>query len=145
VQLASDLAMQANVVLRGLTARSRELRALDDAMRRQLGPPLDGHCRLANLRADTVVLHVDSPVWSTRIRFLTPQLLEFFHRQRDCAGVTHIKIVVRPPRSHGQHPAASPLRLSPASASMIRSVALATEESPLREALLHLAKNGEQR
>ena len=145
VHLASDLAKQANGVLQRLHARSRMLRALDEALRRQLGSPLDRHCQLANLRADTVVLHVDSPAWSTRVRFLTPQLLEFFRHQRDSAGVSQIKIVVRLPRSHGRQRTASRARLSHEGASVIRALALATEESPLRQALLRLAENGEER
>lgn len=142
MQRASDLVMQGDGVLQALLARARVLRALDDALRLQLGPPLNSHCRLANLRADTVVLHVDSPVWSTRLRFLTPQLLEFFHRQKDCAGVSEVKIVVRPPYAYPRKLAASPSRLSPEGASTIRALAAMTEESPLRQALLHLSANG---
>lgn len=132
-------------MLHALIARARRLGALDEAMRRQLGPELGGHCRLANVRDSTAVLHVDSPAWSARIRFLTPQLLAFFHQQRGCEAVQQIKITVRPPGSQRQLQAESPSRLSQAGAAVIRSLALATEESALREALLHLAEHGERR
>ena len=141
MRLAKDLATQANDVLRRLHARARVLRALDEALGRQLGSPLNSHCHLANIRADTVVLHVDSPAWSTRVRFLTPRLLEFFRAQRDSAGVDQIKVVVRLPDAYREKRVVARSRLSATGASVIRALAVGTEEAPLRAALLRLAAN----
>ena len=141
MRLANDLAIQANAVVRRLHARARVLGALDEALGRELGSPLNTHCRLANVRADTVVLHVDSPAWSTRVRFLTPRLLEFFRAQRDSAGVNQVKVVVRLPHVYQEKRVVARSRLSATGASVIRALALATDEAPLRAALLRLAAN----
>jgi hypothetical protein len=61
----------------GLQRLEREIHAQESLLadvRRCLPADLSAHCLNARLRVDTLVLHTDSPVWATRLRYLAPQL-----------------------------------------------------------------------
>lgn len=56
----------------GAVERQRLLLAVVQA---RLPPPLDQHCRYADLEDGRLTLVTDSPVWGARLRFLAPELL----------------------------------------------------------------------
>ena len=125
---------------RGLLQRARDLERVDGLIRQHLGTPLNRHCRLANLTPRSVVLHADSPVWSARLRYRTPEILALLRWRLQDPGLREAQVRVRPP---GEPPARAPgrPRLSAGTATLLRSVAEAIEDPRLRQALLRLARH----
>lgn len=135
----SELVAQPTTRLQRLVLRARRLQALDRAFRERIGAPLNHHCRVANVEGDTATLHVDSPVWASRVRFLGPAVLG--HLRELCAqpGLRSLSIRVRPPNCEA---AAAPRRgagLPAEAAALLRSVAQETADPGLRGVLLRLA------
>ena len=56
--------------------RAMWLGTVDQLLRPCLPPSLAAHARLANVRGDTLVFVVDSPVWHAKLRLATPELLD---------------------------------------------------------------------
>ena len=52
------------------------------------------HCRVMNIAGKTLILQLDSGTFSTRIRYLIPDLLEAFERQK--VPITTILCRIRP-------------------------------------------------
>jgi len=125
--------------LASLLERARRLNDLDRALRRHLGDPLARHCRLANVEERRVVLETDSPAWVARLRYRSPEILEFLRRQRGLEKLERAELRVSPaaqtrtetrPRAH----------LSPRAAGLLRDVADATEDPALKRALRRLSR-----
>ncbi len=68
---------------------SRQQQRLLDQVRSLLPQPLAEHCLHARIQDRRLILHVDSPAWHSRLRFLAPQLL---HGLRNLAP--HLEQVV---------------------------------------------------
>ncbi len=126
--------------LHGLLRRARDLERVDGLIRQHLGAPLNRHCRLANLTPHTVILHADSPVWSARLRYRTPEILALLRRQLGHPGLRQAQVRVRPPM---EPPVRAPARpqVSAGTATLLRSVAEGIDDPRLRQALLRLARH----
>ncbi|HHC73065.1 MAG TPA: DUF721 domain-containing protein [Thiotrichales bacterium] len=121
----------AELVTRGLL-----LERLSQRLEPLLPPTLQGHCRVANLRDETLVLAVDSPAWASRVRFLAPALVEELSR-REGLRLSRCRILVMPPhvprRTHPARP------LSARSRQTLAATAETLPPGPLRQALQRLA------
>jgi hypothetical protein len=108
----------------------------------QLPEPLARHCRAANLADGILTLHSDSPVWTTRLRFVGPRLLESLRRHPDLGEAREVRIRSTPvlPARSAHHPLRPLPRLSPAAANHLREAALTISAPALRAALLRLAR-----
>ncbi|MCW8828388.1 MAG: DUF721 domain-containing protein [Gammaproteobacteria bacterium] len=121
--------------------RSAQLRQVDKLVRDMLAAELREHCRVANIRGDTIVLFVSSTVWATRIRYLIPKLLGELQQLEALKQITEIQFKVQPLTT------AEPRKKSVRRVSMSRDAALCVEQCaasiddvPLRSALQQLAK-----
>ncbi|MEZ5465978.1 MAG: DciA family protein [Lysobacteraceae bacterium] len=61
--------------LGGIIERAELIDALDRQLRQSLPGNLASRCRLANVDTDRLVFLVDSPIWKTRLRLHTDDLL----------------------------------------------------------------------
>ena len=110
----------------------------------RLPPPLDQHCRYADLEKGRLTLVTDSPVWGARLRFLAPELMTSLS---DTHGeIKECRVRVQPP---GQPPTFSAhahpvIRMSPAAADLLLAAAEAQEGTELGLALRRLALAGMQ-
>ena len=113
------------------------LRRLDRAFRKLLPGPAQAHCRVANLRGDTLVVAADSPVWASRIRYESRQILR---EMAASCGVTatRIRIVVRTPETP-ENMASEPRVVPPNAALNLEAAALAVDDPELAAALKRLA------
>lgn len=50
------------------------------------------HCVVANVRADVLVIHTDTPAWAAKLRFQVGLLLKQFSQEPDFAGLRTIHI-----------------------------------------------------
>ena len=136
--------LQINKLLLGsqysrLVSQARTLMAQEIRLQELLPDPLKAHCRLLAIREDTLVLAADSPVWATRLRFHTHQLVKQFNRNQTVKLRT-IQIRVRPPeRNIPTQPRKSMLRPGKNSTTALQQVAQTVSDPGLKTALLRLA------
>ncbi|TDJ32328.1 MAG: DUF721 domain-containing protein [Gammaproteobacteria bacterium] len=113
------------------------LRRLDRAFRKLLPGPAQAHCRVANLRGDTLVVAADSPVWASRIRYESRQILR---EMAASCGVTasKLQILVRSPEAP-ESQASRARKLPQNAARSLEAAAAAVDDPELTAALLRLA------
>lgn len=107
------------------------------AIRNLLPADLAAHCVAARLAGDRLVLHSDSPVWASRLRFLSNELRSLL--QQDCPSLRDIKIRLFP-ASPNRERHRNPPHYSHAAAADVTETARHTEDPDLRDALERLAR-----
>ena len=128
-----------------LAAVSHHLDAANDALEEILEEPLRGRVSVARASGDTVTLVADSPAWSSRVRYLTPQILDHLRSRLENPRLGRVKIVTRPTDSRAAEPRKTRPRLSGRSAALIESVAGNCDNPALAGALLRLARRASAR
>lgn len=81
--------------IKALLDRLAKIQALNDTLQSKLSATLLKHCRVINLRKNTLVIAVDSPVWANKLRFKQTELLTKF-RDSGYYGLASIEILVKP-------------------------------------------------
>ncbi|MGD8955716.1 MAG: DUF721 domain-containing protein [Chromatiaceae bacterium] len=117
----------------------REIRArgaLLNQIRRSLPADLALHCRAAQIREGLLVLHVDSPIWATRLRYLAPELLGLLRPDHNELTSVTVKVLVERESCGPRH---KPAKRSAVAASIIHDSAEDTNHLQLRAALERLA------
>lgn len=82
--------------LAGLLKRSKEITALSEALAKFLPEALISHYQVLNIEQDTAVLIVDSAAFSTRLRYLMPDLLKELHKISHLSHIDNIYCRVMP-------------------------------------------------
>lgn len=132
--------------------QAKKLAEFSRLLRRVLPPECHGHVEVANIRDQNLMLITDSPVWTTKLRQLSPQILQFI--QSNTAGDTnrtqiihHIQISTRyhAPDS-GQQQALNKknrhkVQISEKTATMLSQSADSIEHQQLKTALLKIASH----
>jgi len=121
-----------------LTAIERHTQLLRE-IRAVLPPPLDEHCLYASLDAGVLTLLTHSPVWSSRLRFFSPELEH--HLSRRYGSITSCRIRVRP-HAFVSSAKVSNNKLSATTVRHLVDAAANIEDAELAAALRRLAKAG---
>lgn len=109
-------------------------------IRAALPPPLDEHCLHASLDAGVLTLFTDSPVWSSRLRFFTPELEHRLTPRYGSLAACRIRIHIHiRPHASSQ---ASNNKLSAMTVQHLTDAAAGIEDAELAAALRRLAKAG---
>ncbi|RKZ68404.1 MAG: hypothetical protein DRQ44_04460 [Gammaproteobacteria bacterium] len=132
--------------------QAKKLAQFSRLLHRILPPECHGHVEVANIRDQNLMLITDSPVWTTKLRQLSPQILQFL--QSNTAGdaskspvIHHVQISTRyhAPDSSRQQALNKKdlhkLQISEKTATMLAQSADSIEHEPLRSALLKLASH----
>lgn len=129
-----------------LLNHAHRLEQLNKILREQLPPPLNQHCRIANLRDDILLLHADSPAWALKLRYSVPDMLDRLRRQPELQQLRTITVKINP-ASLVAAPAKKTrrARMSEDTARLLDDVADAITHPTLRTALLRLARHGKSR
>jgi hypothetical protein len=122
-----------------LTAAGRRLGDANDALDEFLEEPLKGRVIVARASGETLTLVAESPAWSARVRFLTPQILDHLRRRLDNPRLNRVKIVTHPTESPVHRPVRPRLRLSQRSAALLECVARSSDNEALARVLQRLA------
>ena len=78
-----------------LLAHARVLNRLDQTLASLLDPNLSCHCQVAEFRDHCLILACSNATFATRIRMISPQLLESFREEGDF-GIERIEIRIAP-------------------------------------------------
>jgi len=123
-----------------LVTQTRELKRLTRLLQAELNPSLAPHCHIARLTPPHLTIIVDSPAWSTRLRFQSTGLLRQLAKKHQIfRGVTDIEIKIYPARLQRRTPPSVPRHISPGAAAVITDMANSIDDPGLKQALLRLA------
>jgi hypothetical protein len=151
-----------------LVSQAQKLTKITQFLRKVLPVECYKHVQVANIRQQVLMLITDSPVWTTRLRQLSPQILQYITENRQqfeaCLNIHgqnsshiseatnkqpihHIQISTR---YHNQHSNENPafakkhshnLKISKKSSELLSQSANAITHPQLKTALLKLAQN----
>lgn len=122
-----------------LMAAGRRLGIANDALDEFLDEPLKGRVSVARASGETLTLVAESPAWSARVRYLTPQILDHLRSRLDNPRLNRVQIVTRPTESPADPPARPRPRLSSRSAALLECVAKTSGNEALASVLKRLA------
>jgi hypothetical protein len=122
-----------------LMADGRRLGAANTALNEFLDEPLKGRVNVARVDREILTLVAESPAWSARVRYLTPQILDHLRDRLDKPRLARVKIVTRPTVLPVDPPPRRRPRLSRHAAALIESVAKSSHNEALASALMRLA------
>ena len=74
---------------------SQSIQKIDKIFLASLPPPLEQHCYVANLRDKILIIHADSSLWATRLRYMTPEILRCWHNNPTMPNIERLKIRIR--------------------------------------------------
>ncbi len=131
--------------LRRLLGQSRIQQQLNARLHGFLPSPLRDHCRLAAIDRDNATLQASSPVWSSRLRYLTPAILEFL--RGPCAQEQLRSLRIRVTLPERQRPGSTGhrttvRRISSQAAESLRKTAQHCSDAGIRKILLKLSAHG---
>ena len=126
-----------------LWEQARRRQRLTRLLQEQLPSALHGHCEVADLSADAVVLATDSTVWAARLRYYSPQILKHL-AQHETVNPRTIRIRVLPPTEPRPTQAAPQPSLSEQNRTLLRQAADGIDHPRLQEALRRLAARSER-
>jgi len=121
-----------------LLERARKLQRLEQAVLGLLPENLAAHCRVMNLKNETLILAVPSSAWAARLRFTGPELVQQLNGQ-SALKLRTIQVHIQPESQEIQPVKQPPMRLSLASGTLLAQTAQTVNHPALREALYRLA------
>ena len=133
--------MKHHSVLSGLSNTIAEQRGLLDQIRTYLPESVRPHCLGAVCKDSCLTLFVDSPVWSSRLRYLSKQLLDKLGSSSLRVESIKIRIMLQQTPLSARRKRRQPNRLSENEAHLLRNYADSCDDPALSAALLRLAKN----
>lgn len=109
------------------------------------------HVAVANVRNQNLMLITDSPVWTTRLRQLSPQILQFIrkntaHNSNNKEQIHHVQISTRyqasrPDQQQAKKKDKPRLQISEKTASVLSQSADSIQHQQLKAALLRIARH----
>ena len=106
------------------------------------------HVQVANIRNQNLMLITDSPVWTTRLRQLSPQILQYASSNKKTEIIHHIQISTRYNSTPGSAPT-SPAEsnqhkpeISEKTANLLSQSAASISHQQLKKSLLKIASHG---
>ncbi len=134
-----------NVLDPAILAHSRKLDQLTMLLRNALPPECDGHYHAAAIHDNTLVIVTDSPVWTTRLRQLGPQILQLL-KNKTPRKLQHVRIISRQgPAVSNHQPPVIKRELSQQSCQYIAQTANYIKDKALKDALLKIAQHGQKK
>lgn len=91
----NDLISTPNGDVKALLDRLAKIEALNNTLQPLLPATLKKHCRVINIRKNTLIIAVSSSTWANKIRFQLPELLTQF-REKGYFNVANIEVIVKP-------------------------------------------------
>lgn len=134
-----------------LVKQAKILAQYTQLLRNVLPIECHNHVEVANIRQQILMLITDSPVWTTRLRQLSPMILQYFNENRTAETATlihHIQISTRYQKKNTPEKASATASrrqkpvISSKSAGLLAQSAEIIEHKELKDSLLKLASHG---
>lgn len=129
----------------GLIQHSIKLQYLEQLVQDSLPKSLSAHCKMANYSGNRLVLHVDSAIWSSKLRFHIPTMEYELKEHHEFSQLKQIIIKTKP--SYNRHEPAMRQKASMTknTADVLNNLADYVTNEELARALRKLSRHGEGR
>jgi hypothetical protein len=139
-----------------LMTQARKLEQLTLVLRNNLPPECGDHYHVTGIRTDTVMIVTDSPAWTTRLRQLSPSILQALATASTSTStltnairlphaIHHVRINTRHGPVPDRHqPTAMKRTISQQSRQHIAQTASYISDKKLKNALLQISKHGKK-
>ncbi len=94
-QTINKLINQPQGDIKALMDQLTKIRTINNNLHQTINPLLSQHCRVVNIRKNTLVIAADSPAWANKLRFQIPDLISYF-RQNGFISLANIDLIVQP-------------------------------------------------
>lgn len=81
--------------LHGLLAHAARLERATRLLLAALDPPLNQHCRVANIKDSVLVVQADSSAWASKLRFRVAAVLACVQREPGFEKLRAVRVKVR--------------------------------------------------
>lgn len=129
-----------NLLQSKLVKKARDLDKLEHLVHACLPNNCRQHVKIAGIKDKCLVLIVDSPVWSSRIRLYTNNILDLL-KQHKLAEAQKIRIRLSPAEPVKPEQVFEKRHLDERSSKLIEQTADSIDDPALKQALLKLAAN----
>ncbi|MGY8866265.1 MAG: DUF721 domain-containing protein [Methylophagaceae bacterium] len=129
---------KSNTALSKIAKQAQLLNRLNHTFQQSLPAQFSAHCKLANIKGDTLVIHTDNASYSSLLRFQSPLLCKILSRELE-TDIKILEVKVRPHFVSFKDQPSNPISLSESAATSLRQTADNMDEGPLKIALEKLA------
>jgi hypothetical protein len=125
-----------------LCNKAKSIHILNQKLKKCLDPSLQNHFELANIKADSVTILVNSSTWATRLRYNIPAILNALNNQLNFESIKTVRIKVNNILSDTTtNLPKKTISLSQNSAQTLLDVADNFTDPELRDCIIKLSKN----
>lgn len=125
--------------MKWLATRVQQLNKLNIILQNTLPLQFSNHCQLANITADTIIIHTDKASYASLLRFQAPLVCKTLSAHLP-EPVSKLDVKVRPLQSISEPSPHTAAHVSTKTAVLLASTAAEIEDGPLKTALNKLAK-----
>lgn len=119
---------------------ANKLEKYSQLLKKTLPAECDSHFNVANIHNKTLIIVADSPVWTTRLRQLGPNILTIMKTQSN-EDLHHIKVITRRgPTVDNHKPFIIKRKLSSKASQLLEQTASFIQDDGLSKALVSLSK-----
>ncbi|MCW9012701.1 MAG: DUF721 domain-containing protein [Gammaproteobacteria bacterium] len=128
------------LISKNIQNKAGQLKALNQIIKATVPENCRDHISVAGIRENRLILITDSPVWASRLRLYTQNMLAMLEEH---AGIKVHNIQIRQmqPRVEPDEPVKKSRHLDKETANMIKQSADSISDTGLQQALYHLAQN----
>lgn len=133
---------QTNQHLQQMSKRAQKLTQLNSILQEILPSQFAGHCQLANMQDNKIIIHTENAAIASLLRFHSKTISKTFSSQLD-VQINRVEVKVKPNYSAEKPARSNEIDLSKNNAALIAQTAAAMDDGQLKTALHKLAKRGE--
>lgn len=133
---------QSNQQLQQITKRAQKLTQLNSILQEILPSQFAGHCQLANLNDNKIIIHTESAAIASLLRFHSATICKTLSNQL-AVKIDRVEVKVKPGQSAQKSTRSNTIDMSDNNAALIAQTAAALDDGQLKTALHKLAKRGE--
>lgn len=124
-----------------MSKRAQKLTQLDSILQEILPSQFAGHCQLANMKDNKIIIHTENAAIASLLRFHSATICKTFSSQL-AEKIVRIEVKVKP--NYSSTPSAKPnnIDMSNNNAALIAQTAAGLDDGQLKTALHKLAKRG---
>ena len=127
-----------NTALSKIAKHAQLLNRLNHTFQQSLPAQFSAHCKLANIKGATLVIHTDNASYSSLLRFQSPVLCRALSRELE-VDIKKLEVKVRPHFVSFEKQPLNPMFLPESAANSLQQTADSMDKGPLKTALEKLA------
>jgi len=125
--------------LKELLHYCQQLSALNIQLSNLLPPPLSLHCTAVGVKQQTLILVTDSPVWATRLRLQSLDLIKALKEFQ----LKSVIVNIQPRQKTPEFPPRARPKMSSDTSNLLNNIAETTGDLKLKQALQRLARRSQ--